>query len=155
MRSTRYAERHHPDHRSVDDIMHKSRLFELATAGLLALFSLMSQITAAETGPTLSGHWAGGLQVGQREPLTLIFHVDAGEDGLEVTLDIPSQQRAAIPSSSVTLRDELLFISFTEIQAEFYGALRLSRDGSQVRRIEGDWSQSGEHIPLTLQPHTP
>ncbi len=109
----------------------------------------------AESPEALEGSWSGQFQVGQYDPMELVFHIERDGQFLRASLDIPSQHRQGIPAGTVSLRGDLLRITIPDIQGEYYGALRLARDGQAIRRIDGDWSQSGEYVPLTLHPHDP
>jgi len=124
---------------------------------LLSLSLLMADTfgQAPEGSPDISGAWAGSFQVAQYDPMELVFHINQSADGLSAILDIPSQQQYGISVDRVTLRNGQLFMQVSTIQAEFYGGLQLGRDGTTVRRITGDWAQSGEFVPLTLRPRAP
>ncbi len=121
---------------------------------LLSLTALPGAAFAqtAEQYPDIAGSWAGGFQVAQYDPIELVFHIRHEADGLSATLDIPSQQQRGIQVDRVRLHNGQLFLQVATLQAEFFGGLRLGRDGSTVRRIDGDWAQSGEFVPLTLRP---
>jgi len=124
------------------------RICALATNLSLAL--LLSTTVNATDGIDLDGSWQGSVQVGQYDPLALVIHFERQNDGLHATIDIPSQFMLGIPVSSISLRNNQLLLRIPEIQAEFYGALQFGRDPELVRSIVGDWSQSGEHVPLRL-----
>lgn len=126
----------------------------LLLPALFLLFALPSA-SMAESPAALEGSWSGQFQVGQYDPMELIFHIERDGQFFSARLDIPSQHRQGIPATTVSLRGDLLRITIPDIQGEYYGALRMTRDGERIRRIDGDWSQSGEYVPLTLHPHDP
>jgi len=139
---------------------HAVRLFLLLslTALLSTAFAHTSDQTSDQTSqeyPDIVGSWAGGFQVAQYDPIELVFHIAREADGFSATLDIPSQQQRGIQVDRVTLRNGQLFLQVAALQAEFFGGLRMGRNGSTVRRIDGDWAQSGEFVPLTLRPRAP
>lgn len=127
-------------------------LIHLAAASLL-LFSpgVFSQSAFAD----LSGNWHGTLSAAQYNPIELIFRVQkqSSDDGAgyQASLDIPAQFRAGLPVASVSVSERNLTFRLPDIQAEFYGMLVFADDGTTVVAIDGDWSQSGEYVPLRLE----
>lgn len=99
----------------------------------------------------LSGQWQGTLVAAQYDPIDVVFNLQKadGEDLHTGTLDIPSQFRSGLPIDSITIRDRQITIRLSSIQVEYYGSLMLAENGDVVA-IEGDWSQSGEYVPLRL-----
>jgi hypothetical protein len=109
-------------------------------------------LVSAETlAQDLSGRWQGTLVSAQYDPIDVIFNLHKAEadDFHTGTLDIPDQFRSALPIDSVSIRDKLITIRLSSIQAEYYGSLIMAENG-EVIAIEGDWSQSGEYVPLRL-----
>jgi len=122
-------------------------------AGSAALLVLPGTIQAAT--PSLNGQWGGILVAASYDPVEFIFNLQQIDDNpvrYQATLDIPAQYRANLPAASVSVNNGNIMIRLPDMQAEYYGSLILSDDGSQVVAIDGDWSQSGEYVPLRLQP---
>jgi uncharacterized protein len=113
-----------------------------------------SDLSWADT-PDISGIWKGTLSAAQYNPVELIFTIVSGSsaDGANhsATLDIPSQFRAGLPVASVSLRENSITLRLPALQAEFHGYLEFAEDGSTVLALDGDWSQSGEYVPLRLE----
>lgn len=112
---------------------------------------LLSQTAFAD----LSGNWRGTLTAAQYDPIELIFrlHRLPPEENADyqASLDIPMQFRTGLPVPIVSLSGNNLTLRLPDIQAEFYGALVFADDGHTVLAIDGDWSQSGEYVPLRLE----
>lgn len=89
------------------------------------------------------------------DPVEFIFKLQQVADNparYQAMLDIPAQFRVNLPAASVSVNNGNIMIRLPDMQAEYYGSLIFSDDGSQVVAIDGDWSQSGEYVPLRLQP---
>jgi len=123
---------------------------------LLILFCCLATpaLSYADT-PDISGSWKGTLIAAQYNPLELIFTIVSGSSAAEAshsaTLDIPSQFRSGLPVALVSLRENSITLRLPALQAEFYGHLIFAEDGSTVLALDGDWSQSGEYVPLRLE----
>ncbi|MBC53768.1 MAG: hypothetical protein CMQ34_15180 [Gammaproteobacteria bacterium] len=115
---------------------------------VIGLFILSGTSASAQD---LSGQWRGTLVAAQYDPIDVVFNLNmAGSDaGHTGTLDIPSQFRSGLPIDSISIRDRQITIRLSSIQVEYYGNLVLA-DNGDVIAIEGDWSQSGEYVPLRL-----
>ena len=112
---------------------------------------LQTSYVLAQDAPDISGHWSGTLIAGQIEPLELVFHIEGEPGDWSAKLDIPAHARFGVTADSVSVRNGNVMIRINSLQAEYYGSLQLS--GNQVIAMDGDWSQSGEHVPLKLVPH--
>jgi hypothetical protein len=121
---------------------------------LLLLSANLNCLTWADS-LTLEGVWRGELVAARYDPVQLVLTIQQNSDAYSANLDIPSQFRAGLPAASIGLRGNTIIIRFPAIQAEFYGELVLSQDERQVMALSGDWSQSGENVPLLLNRVTP
>lgn len=108
---------------------------------------------SAQDNADLSGRWQGTLVAGQFDPLELIFQIQGQPGAWTATLDIPAHSRYGLTADSISVRNGNVMIRLNSLQAEYYGALLLEQD--KVISMDGDWSQSGEHIPLKLLPIAP
>ena len=117
----------------------------------LSALSLTLLISVGAVAQDLSGQWQGTLVAAQYDPIDVVFNLNrSNEDTSHTgTLDIPGQFRSGLPIDSVSIRDQQITIRLSSIQVEFYGNLVLA-DNGDVIAIEGDWSQSGEYVPLRL-----
>jgi hypothetical protein len=123
-------------------------LFVLAVIGLIWWPPALSQNQSQ-----LAGIWHGTLVAAQFDPLDIVLHIhsaDAG-DTYTATLDIPTQFRTDLPVAAISLKNSNVLVSIPALDAEFFGSLVFDTSGLQVLALNGDWSQSGEHIPLRLE----
>ena len=129
----------------------------LKMIGLLTAFMAMLWVTfaQAQTDPQLTGTWRGSLIAAQMDPLEVVLHIQSSPTGstagYSATLDIPAQFRSGLPVASISLNGNNLLVSMPALDAEFYGSLVFDEQGSHVIALNGDWSQSGEYVPLRLQ----
>jgi len=127
------------------------------SALLLTVLTSLFWLTSAYSQPDikLAGVWRGSLIAAQFEPLEIVLHIheQAPENSgtYTATLDIPAQFRSGLPVAAISLNGNNLLVSMPALDAEFYGSLVLDAQGDQVIALNGDWSQSGEYIPLRLQ----
>ena len=125
--------------------------------GLLTAFMAMLWLTLAQAQPVpqLTGTWRGSLIAAQMDPLEVVLHIQSSPTGstagYSATLDIPAQFRSGLPVASISLNGNNLLVSMPALDAEFYGSLVFDEQGSHVIALNGDWSQSGEYVPLRLQ----
>lgn len=112
---------------------------------LIAFMVLTSGATAQGPPPTLSGDWAGSLQVGGTA-LRLVFHFTPKPGGtFSATLDSLDQGALGIPFSTAQVTGRRVHLEAAGIGAGFDGVL----DGSG-KIITGSWKQGGASLPLTL-----
>lgn len=135
------------------------RFSAFALTLFLLLIMLVPAVTTghatAQPSPDLSGTWRGTLVAGQFDPLEIIFHITGDTGALSATLDIPSQSRLGLEVRRVSINGANVTIQMPSIQAEYYASLVLADDDSTVTMLDGDWSQSGEHIPLRMHRDAP
>lgn len=105
----------------------------------------------AQSEPDISGSWRGTLVVGQMDPFDIVFHILGDAGNYAATLDIPSQSRIGLPVDSVRVTGSNITMRMDSLQAEYYATLVMEDDDSAVIALNGDWGQSGEHIPLRMQ----
>ncbi|TFH70825.1 hypothetical protein E3V39_14845 [Gammaproteobacteria bacterium LSUCC0112] len=127
------------------------RVFSFVVIMMLA--ALWLKPTLAQSEIQLTGTWRGTLIAAQFDPLEIVLHITAagGKDAYSATLDIPAQFRNGLPVASISLKNNNVLLSIPTLDAEFFGSLMFDAEGVQVVALNGDWSQSGEHIPLRLE----
>ena len=92
------------------------------------------------------GRWEGKLEFAGG--ITVVFHVERGEDGgLTGTMDSPDQGATGIPLSSVTFDDGALTMVASSVPGTPTFAATLSEDGDT---LSGMFSQGGAQMPLEL-----
>ncbi|MFD3425540.1 alpha/beta hydrolase family protein [Nocardia fluminea] len=111
---------------------------------LFVVVGLVAGCSSAEetAGPTVIGSWHGDIQV-PGQPIGI--GVNFAENG-SATIDIPVQGVRAAALKDVRTEPDRIEFTIPDVPggAGFQGEL----DGE---RITGDWVQSGERVPLTLE----
>lgn len=128
-------------------------LFLCVVLCVLALHGSSVQAQSDPSSADLNGRWQGTLVAGQFDPLELVFQIQGQPGAWTATLDIPAHSRYGLTADSISVRNGNVMIRLNSLQAEYYASLVV--DQGKVTGMDGDWSQSGEHIPLKLVPVAP
>ena len=115
-------------------------------SGLLAVPAL-----AAEPAAPLSGSWEGPLVIG-RDNMNLAFTFRQQDGEFSAALTSGGMGIYGMPAEAVEVDGLSLKISMPRLDAEFTGTLRLDDAGETVMRIDGDWFQYAEMVPVVLRP---
>ena len=132
--------------------MQRNRFHPLAFARLLlAVLGLSLASFALAQQSDLVGVWKGSYNInidGDREVTFTLVETDGVLSG---TFDDPSAGMMAIAIENIVRTGRDVRFTLPRIRGEYYGTIRadLGTDGKPVR-IDGDWSQAGEFIPITL-----
>lgn len=123
------------------------------TATVFCLMLALPGLSLAQSAvaiPALLGTWEGELVRG-RENMTLAFTF--GQDQGQYTAAITSSALGifGMPAGSVTVDGNKVNIRIPRLDLEFYGTLRLGADGITIERIDGDYYQSSEMVPVVLK----
>jgi len=115
----------------------------------LIMSSSVSMIGFAQQQDTseisIEGIWEGKLKVPGTE-LRIVFNISKNQDGaLTATLDSPDQGVTDIPVEEVIFKDNTLHLEVKSAGSVFEG--NVSED---FLAIEGEWKQSGQALPLTI-----
>jgi hypothetical protein len=117
--------------------------FALATLAAVAIVVGASASCAAET--EIAGHWQGHLKSGVLS-LRIVFNIAKSPQGqLTATVDSPDQGAKGLPMEAVSREGNLLKLEGHHIGGVYEGTI--SDDG---QKIEGEWRQSGQVLPLNL-----
>jgi hypothetical protein len=93
----------------------------------------------------VEGIWLGTLK-GPGFELRIVFHITRDAAGaLTATLDSPDQGAEGIPVGSVVVTGDSLLMDVPAVLGGYKG--KISSDG---HTIDGQWSQSGQSLPLVL-----
>lgn len=99
----------------------------------------------------LVGTWRGSynINIGGDREVVLMLTFDA--DGIKGHFEDPSSGVFGIAVESITFDGTDIRFSIPRIDGAYYGTVHADRsaDGLAVR-IDGDWSQIGEFMPITL-----
>ncbi|MDI6807897.1 MAG: alpha/beta fold hydrolase [Candidatus Eisenbacteria bacterium] len=117
----------------------------------LTLFAIsgtagVSAQSPGNTGSNIEGTWQGVVKFGGVE-LRVVFNISREPSGaLKATLDSPDQGATGIVVDDVIFDGSNVRLGIQSVAGSFEGKFR--GDGSA---IEGNWSQGGVTIPLTLE----
>jgi len=123
-----------------------SRIF-LFSLALGILPSLAAQAPA--TPASLIGSWEGELVRG-RDNSNLAFTFGKSGDSYTVAITSSALGVYSMPAESVSVDGLDVKIKIAKLDLEFYGTIRLAADGSTVTRIDGDYYQQSEMVPVVL-----
>ncbi|MXZ32697.1 MAG: hypothetical protein F4234_10070 [Gammaproteobacteria bacterium] len=126
------------------------RMKRIAVLLLLMAFSggVRSQDVAPEA---LLGTFEGPLVIG-RDSMTLAFTFSMTGGELRAQLFSAAMGIYGMPADSVSVSENAVRIAIPRLDLEFTGRLRLDESGGQVQRIDGDWFQYSEMVPVILVP---
>ncbi len=117
-------------------------LLLLACAG-----ASQSQEVAPEA---LLGTFEGPLVIG-RDSMTLAFTFSISGGEMRAQLFSAAMGIYGMPADSVNINANALRIAIARLDLEFTGRMRLDENG-QIERIDGDWFQYSEMVPVMLLP---
>ena len=100
--------------------------------------------------PTLLGSFEGELVRG-RETMTLAFTFTQEQGVYAAAITSAALGIFGMPAESVVLNGNKINIKVRKLDVDFYGTLRLSADGMTIERIDGDYYQSSEMVPVVLK----
>lgn len=136
--------------RQVRAVTYTRRMKRIAVLLLLMAFSggVRSQDVAPEA---LLGTFEGPLVIG-RDSMTLAFTFSMTGGELRAQLFSAAMGIYGMPADSVSVSENAVRIAIPRLDLEFTGRLRLDESGGQVQRIDGDWFQYSEMVPVILVP---
>ena len=136
--------------RQVRAVTYTRRMKRIAVLLLLMAFSggVRSQDVAPEA---LLGTFEGPLVIG-RDSMTLAFTFSVTGGELRAQLFSAAMGIYGMPADSVSVSENAVRIAIPRLDLEFTGRLRLDESGGQVQRIDGDWFQYSEMVPVILLP---
>lgn len=120
---------------------------------LLAAISglALTPTLAAESAAALSGSWEGPLVIG-RDNMNLAFTFEHQDGEYSAALISGGMGIYGMPAETVEVDGLSVTISLPRLDAEFTGTLRLDETGETILRIDGDWFQYAEMVPVVLRP---
>lgn len=130
-------------------MMQLRTFFALQTFSLTLLLAFASVATAQE--PELTGVWRGAFNINIGGDREFILTISADGEQLSAVLDIPAQGIMGLAAESIAIDGSTFRFLFPRIEGEYYGVIHSDRaaDGNPSR-MDGDWSQAGEYIPVSL-----
>lgn len=118
---------------------------------LIAIGAGSAQAQDAIEEADLVGEWRGIYNINIGGDREIIFTVTHDEDGLKATFDDPSRGMLAISVETITFDGKNIRFQIPRIYGDYNGIVlpALGSDGKPLR-IDGDWAQAGEFIPIML-----
>ncbi len=124
----------------------------IAALLLLLLAITASGARAGEIAPgVLLGTFEGPLVIG-RDSMALAFRFSMEGEALRARLFSAGMGIYGLPADRVAIDGTILRIAIPRLDLEFTGRLRLDASGQSVQRIDGDWFQHSEMVPVILLP---
>ncbi len=132
---------------------------KLNTIALIALI-IVNPITTIANGQepldtsTLVGTWESSLKI-NRDELNIALNLEIEQGVIQAELTSDGLGIYGLPADSVEINGLRISAKFSRLDAEVSGWLRLNDDKDQIIRIDGDWFQGAELVPIVLLPASP
>ena len=121
---------------------------------MLAAFFLAfvySGLAAEAARENLLGSWEGPLVIG-RDNMNLAFTFTLQDEEITASLTSSGLGIYGMPADSVIVDGRRVTIRIPRLDLEFTGVMRMTESGELILRIDGDWFQYSEMVPLVLLP---
>ena len=96
------------------------------------------------------GSWEGPLVIG-RDNMKLAFTFILQGEEIAAVLTSSGLGIYGMPADTVIVDDRRITIRIPRLDLEFTGVARMTKSGA-VLRIDGDWFQYSEMVPVVLRP---
>lgn len=126
----------------------KNVLFPLFTASFI-IFNT-SVLAAEATRENILGSWEGPLVIG-RDNMKLAFTFTLQGEEIAAVLTSSGLGIYGMPADTVLVDGRRITIRIPRLDLEFTGVARMTKSGA-VMRIDGDWFQYSEMVPVVLLP---
>jgi hypothetical protein len=115
------------------------------------LLALPSQAELEFPAEALLGSWEGPLVIG-RDNMNLAFTFTRSEGGFRAAMTSGGLGIYGMPAPTVLVEGREVIIRIPRLDLEFTGTARLNQAGDTIERIDGDWFQYSEMVPVVLRP---
>ena len=126
----------------------KNVLVPLFTASFVLFYA--SVLAAEATRENILGSWEGPLIIG-RDNMKLAFTFTLQGEEIAAVLSSSGLGIYGMPADTVIFDDRRITIRIPRLDLEFTGVARKTKSGA-VLRIDGDWFQYSEMVPVVLSP---
>ena len=126
----------------------KYALVPLLTASFLIFYT--SVYAEEATRENILGSWEGPLVIG-RDNMKLAFTFTRQGEEIAAVLTSRGLGIYGMPADTVIVDDRRITIRIPRLDLEFTGVARMTTSGA-VSRIDGDWFQYSEMVPVVLRP---
>ena len=123
-------------------------LVPLLTAYFVIFYT--SVFSAEATRENILGSWEGPLVIG-RDNMKLAFTFTAQGEKIAAVLTSSGLGIYGMPADTVIVDGRRITIRIPRLDLEFTGVARMTKSGA-VMRIDGDWFQYSEMVPVVLLP---
>ena len=123
-------------------------LVPLFTASFLIFYT--SVHTEEAIRENILGSWEGPLVIG-RDNMKLAFTFTLQGEEIAAVLTSSGLGIYGMPADTVIVDDRRITIRIPRLDLEFTGVARMTTSGA-VLRIDGDWFQYSEMVPVVLRP---
>lgn len=120
----------------------------LFTASVLIFYT--GVLAAEATRENILGSWEGPLVIG-RDNMTLAFTFTLQGEEIAAVLTSSGLGIYGMPADTVIVDGPRITIRIPRLDLEFTGVARMTKSGA-VMRIDGDWFQYSEMVPVILLP---
>ena len=114
------------------------------------VFFYTSVFSAEATRENILGSWEGPLVIG-RDNMKLAFTFTFQGEKIAAVLTSSGLGIYGMPADTVIVDGRRITIRIPRLDLEFTGVARMSKSGA-VMRIDGDWFQYSEMVPVVLLP---
>ncbi len=124
-----------------------SFLLKLCASCLLVAFST-SSFAQIET---ISGEWRGTYNINIGGDRDIVFTIEVTDGVATGTFDDEAGGAIGLTIESISIEGREVEFTIPRINGAYFGTIHadLGTDGKPVR-IDGDWTQAGEFIPVTI-----
>ena len=109
-----------------------------------------SVFSAEATRENILGSWEGPLVIG-RDNMKLAFTFTVQGEKIAAVLTSSGLGIYGMPADTVIVDGRRITIRIPRLDLEFTGVARMTKSGA-VMRIDGDWFQYSEMVPVVLLP---
>ena len=126
----------------------KNVLVPLFIASLITFYT--SVLAAEATRENILGSWEGPLVIGRDNMKLALTFTPQGEE-IAAVLTSSGLGIYGMPADTVIVDGRRITIRIPRLDLEFTGVARMTASGA-VMRIDGDWFQYSEMVPVVLLP---
>lgn len=128
-----------------------THLYSFPLICLLLSLQSTAALAADNNNSPLVGSWGGALVIGE-DDLGLIFNfaLTGGEYSANMISD--GLGIYGMPADRVSLNGLMLTVVIRRLNVEFNGTLRFDEAGEELMRIDANWFQGSEMVPVVLKP---
>ena len=128
-----------------------NRLLPILACLLLLALNGLANSQEDKAYSSLIGSWEGPLVLG-RDNMNLAFTFSVKEGNYSAVLISGGMGIYGMPADTVRIDGLNVIIRIPRLDLEFTGTLRLDETGEKIIRIDGDWFQYSEMVPVVLLP---